>query len=434
MTVTKHPSTSQGTLRASLAARHALALLGESTPTTPLPDDALITATRESAGFDLPPQKLALLRASFAHAGVEAAARRLTATQAHVILAGRTPTRAPRDANEGFTVASLDALTPEAWAETARWQIEMEGARIEPRPFSRHEGLTAWRGEHGARKVVLCAWRLKPDWPLLEDDLRRVSALAAGEPGAQVILVTTSEATVGARLAAQRLGDIRIVDRTALQASLASLATAYQRAQERSQDEAKTRAKAAVAARKKLLAALTAIEEQARAQATGKKATGRAAVRKAATQVEQAHRLAAQALMAWETLMAGWLAAFGERAARDGSLPLNAESAAYAELADRADHLKKPLLDALRAVAKTAADGDMGYQPWRLALGEELAARCTALRWRAQLNDPADWQDFAKAVDHHALQEATRSDNAANHAAARAQHARTQLIERIGAL
>lgn len=433
MSATKRAA-AQVSLRASLTARHALALVGEATPKTPLSDDALIAATRESAGFDLPPQKLALLRASFARFDIEAAARRLTATQAQATLVGRTPTRATRDADEGFTVAALDTLTPEAWADTARWLIEMEGARIEPRPFSRHEGLTAWRGEHSARKVVLCAWRLKPDWPLLEDDLRRVSALAAGEPGAQVILVTTSEATVGARLAAQRLGDIRIVDRAALETSLASLATAYQRAQERSQDEAKTRAKAATAARKKLLAALAAIEEQARAEASGKKATGRAAVRKAATQVEQAHRLASQALLAWETLMAEWLAAFGERAARDGSLPLNTEPATYAELADRADHLKKPLLDALRAVAKTSAEGDQGYTPWRLAIGEQLTARCAALRWRAQLNDPAEWQDFAKAVDHHALQEATRADNAANHAAARAQHARAQLIERIGAL
>lgn len=441
------------TLRGYLAARQAQTLLdGDSpAPNEPTPGDAMLAeAAQAVADLALSPAKLALLRASLADFDVATAAMRLTARQAQAML---TPaqraagSRRARGADDALTVEALDALTPDAWADFARWLLEQEGARIEPRPFSRHAGLVAWRAEQsteqGERRLVVCAWRLEPGeagssgahgWPLVEADLRRMAALTATEPETLLVIVTTAEATVGARLAAQSIGHTRIIDRPALAETLAGLATAYQREQERAQDEAKARAKAASAARKKLLAALTAIEEAARVEPNTQKAAGRPAVRKAAAQVEQARRLAAQALMAWETLLAEWGAAFGERPARDGSLALTAEASVYSELAERADHLKKPLLDAIRALAKTAGDGDLGYAAWRMAIGEELAARCAALRWRAQLVDPAHWQDYAEAINDLALQEATRADNAGAHAAARAERARAQLVERIGAL
>ncbi len=432
------------TLRAFLAARRAQALLADTAAATSEPasaalDDAtLAEAAQAVAQLTLAPGKLALLRASLAEIDLEAMARRLTATQAQSALAqGAGAARRTRSASDTLTVEALDALTADAWEDFARWLLEQEGARIEPQPFSRHEGLVAWRGEQGERRLVICAWRLEPGWALLEDDLRRLAALAVGEPSAQLVILSTAEATVGARLAAQSIGGdgaARLIDRPALVEMLARLATAYQREQARSHDETRVRVKAAATARKKLLATLTALEEQARAEPSATKVAGRAAVRKAAAQVEQARRLAAQALIAWETLLAEWGAAFGERAARDGSLALDAAAPVYAELAERADHLKKPLLDALRALAKTAGAGDLGYEPWRLAIGEELAARCAALRWRAQIIDPAQWQDFAQAVDDLALQEATRAENAAVHAAARAERARSQLVERIGAL
>ncbi len=454
------------TLRQYLAARHAqMALAEQSTPAaspaaspaaTPPTDDALLAeAAQAVAQLDLPPQKLALLRASLADFDVAIVARRLTPTQAQETLARATQraSRRTRDtggAGDTLTVEALDALTPDAWAEFVRWLLEQEDARIEPRPFAQHVGLLAWRAEQRERSLVICAWRpesdiesgiqpsAEPRWPLLEDDLRRMAALTASEPGGRLVIVTTAEATVGARLAAQTLGDVRFLDRPALAETLATLASAYQREQARSQDATKLRAKAATTARKKLLAALTALDEQASAAlgaAPGApKIAGRPAVRKAATQVEQAQRLAAQALIAWETLLADWVAAFDERPARDGSLIFSAEPSVYTELAERADHLKKPLLDALRTLAKTPGEGDLGYAAWRLALGEELAARCSALRWRAQQVDPAQWTDFAEAVNNHALQEATRADNAATHAAARAAHARAALVERIGAL
>ena len=449
-TRSSHPATHPVTLRRYLAARHArqtLAALAEAqAPVTsietadPLDDVALAEAAQAVAGVSLEPEKLALLRATLPADDLRAAARRLTPTQAREALATRMRHQAREAADSGLTIESLDALPPEAWADWARWLLEQEGARVEPQPFSRHVGLTAWRTEQDGQPIILCAWRHEPaelegpGWPLLEDDLRRMAALAAGEPGARLVVVTTAEATVGAQVAARALGPARLIDRPALAETLARLTSAYQREQERAQDVAKTRAKAATAARKKLLAALTALSEQAQAAPNSRKATGRAAVRTAAAAVEQARRLAAQALIAWETLLADWSSAFDERPARDGSLTLSAEPTAYAALAERADHLKKPLLDALRAVAKAPGAGDLGYAAWRLAVGEELAARCAALRWRAQMVDPAQWQDFAAAVDDRALQEATRAENAATHAAARANAARSALVERVGAL
>ncbi|HEY7850936.1 MAG TPA: hypothetical protein VIC27_12775, partial [Ktedonobacterales bacterium] len=391
------------TLRQFLAARHAqMALAGAAAAEAPPTDDALLAeAAQAVAQLDLPPEKLTLLRASLADFDAVAAARRLTPTQAQAALTSSASraARQARSAGDALTVDALDALTPDAWTEFTRWLLEQEGAHIEPRPFSQHAGLTAWRATQGEQALVICAWRLEPGWPLLEDDLRQMAALAAGEPRTRLVIVTTAEATVGARLAALALGEWRIMDRPALAETLATLATAHQREQARTQDEAKIRAKAATAARKKLVAALTALEEQASAAPGAHKVAGRPAVRKAALQVEQAQRLAAQALIAWDTLLADWTAAFAERPARDGSLVFSAAPALYGEMAERADHLKKPLLDALRALAKTPGDGDLGYAAWRLALGEELAARCTALRWRAQLVDPAQWQDFAEAVN-----------------------------------
>jgi hypothetical protein len=433
----KTSATASTPLRAFLAARVALAALAATAPSAlaTLDDTLLAEAARAVTGLDLPREKLALLRASLADFDIAAAARRFTPTQAQAALAPTGAARRALPAPVGaLTVETLETMTPDAWAEFVRWLLEQEGASVDPRPFAAEDGWTAWRGERDGARLIICAWRAEPGWPLLEDDLRLIAPFAASSPGARLVIVTTAEATVGARLSGQMLGEARFLDRGALATALAGLTTAYQREQEHVQDIAKARAKAATSARKKLLTALTALDEAARATPRAQKVTGRPAVRKVATQVEQARRLAAQALMAWETLLTEWSVAFGERPARDGSLTLSAEPSAYTELAERADHLKKPSLDALKSLAKTPSDGDLGYAAWRVAVGEELAARCAALRWRAQLVDPAHWQDFAAAINDLALQEATRAENAATHAAARAERAYSQLVERVGAL
>lgn len=430
------------TLRELLAANRAQALFDtsgapvslDSAPTS----EEVATALSAHSGQDFSPAKLELVRASLSSYDIQTVASRMTASQAKQILtqgARRTKNKtATSPVAGGLTIAGLDAMTTGAWAECARWLAEQVGYTVEERPLLQHDELLAWRAKREqdtGQATIVCALRLTQGAPLLDADMRHLVTVAANEPGARLVALTTAEATVGARLLA-RDAAAELLDREGLERVLAGLATAYTRERTQLLNDAKAQAKAASAARKKLLATLTAADEQAKAPLSSSRATGRAAVRKAVEQVREARRLASQALLAWETLIGEWLATFGERPARDGSLPFLVEPGAWAELGARADHLKKPLLDALRALAKTPGDGNLGYDAWRQAISEELAARCSALLWRASMIDPAQWPDYAAAVNDLALREASRADNAASHAATRAERAQSQMAERAG--
>lgn len=430
------------TLRELLTALRAQSLLDiseETAITTPAPTDVEIAAALATlGGTELAPAKLALLRASLAGFDLQAASLRMTRAQAQRTLtqrARRTKSKiATGVTSGGLSVIDLDAMTESAWEESARWLAEQAGYTVEERPLLQRGPLLAWRARRErktAESVVVCAQRLVQGAPLLDADMRHLVSVATNEPGARLVALTTAEATVGAWLIA-REASAELLDREGLERLLTGLATAFERERAQSRDGAKAQAKAATAARKKLLAPLTAADEHAKAPLPPQRASGRAAVRKAVEQAREARRLASQALLAWETLVSEWLATFGERPARDGSLPLLAEASTWTELGARADHLKKPLLDALRALSKTAGDGDLGYGAWRQALSEELAARCAALLWRASMIDPAQWQDYGAAVNDLALREASRADNAASHAAARAERAQSQMAERAG--
>ncbi|HEU0027847.1 MAG TPA: hypothetical protein VFQ25_12085 [Ktedonobacterales bacterium] len=430
------------TLRELLTAKRAQSLLDDASALTPsdsAPTSAEVTtAIATLGGPEFTPAKLDLLRASLSAFDLQASTLRMTPSQAWRALsqgARRTKSKTASGTVAGaLTVAGLDAMTEGDWEECARWLAEQVGYIVEERPLLRHGSLLAWRAQRAqpaGESVVLCALRLPPGAPLLDADLRHMVTIAANEPGSQLVTLTTAEATVGARLIA-RAANAELFDRAELERLLEGLATAHARERTQSLNDAKAQARAAAAARKKLLAALTAADKLAKAPLPPQRVTGRAAVRKAVEQAREARRQASQALLAWETLIAEWLATFGERPARDGSLSLLAEPGAWAELGARADHLKKPLLDALRALAKTAGDGDLGYGPWRQALSEELAARCAAALWRASMIDPGQWQDYASAVNDLALREASRADNAAAHASARAERAQSQMAERPG--
>jgi hypothetical protein len=424
------------TLRAALAAARAKALMstpgaarGEVAPTLA----EVATALAAMGSQELTPGKLALLHASLTSFDAHTAALRLTPSSAQRLL--NPGARKPRakaalgDALGILTAVGLDTMTFGSWAECMRWLAERAGYVVEETPLLTRDTLLAWRGRRGGatgEKVIICARRLEEGAPLLAEDMWRLATIAVSESGARLVALTTAEATVGAQLVAR---DIRaeLIDRGELDLSLAKLATAFTREREQSRRDAKAQAKAASAARKKLIAALTTAGTQAKATLSAQRATGRAAVRKAVEQVRDAHRTAVQALMAWETLAGEWLATFGERPARDGSLPMLAEPHVWTELGARADHLKKPLLDALRAMNKSPGDGDLDYGAWRQALGEELAARCAALLWRVSMVEPTQAQDYASAVNDLALREASRADNAATHAAARAARAQSQM-------
>ena len=428
------------TLRELLTAQRAQSLLDDSgapTVTETAATSAEISAALATLGVpEMATAKIELLRASLSGFDLQAAALRMTPSQARRTLSPgvrRAKSKAATGASpDGLTVAGLDDMTEGAWVECARWIAEQAGYTVEERPLLKHNTLLAWRARHEAGNgAIVCAMRLPQGAPLLDADMRHLVTIAANEPDARLVALTTAEATVGARLIA-RDSAAELLDHDGMERVLAGLATAYARERAQTRDDAKAQAKAAAAARKKLLAVLTTADEQAKAPLPSQRASGRAAVRKAVEQAREARRIASQALLAWDTLIGEWLATFGERPARDGSLPLLAEPPVWTELGARADHLKKPLLDALRALAKTAGDGDLGYGAWRQALSEELAARCAALLWRASMIDPAQWQDYAAAVNDLALREASRADNAATHAATRAERAQSQMAERAG--
>ncbi len=430
------------TLRELLTAFRAQSLLdfsGEAINTDSMPTDTELTAALATLGGpEVPPAKLALLRASLSGFDLQAAALRMTRVQAQHTLnqrARRTKSKTTTEAAPGgLTVKGLESMTDSAWEECARWLAEQAGYTVEERLLLQRGSLLAWRARSERepdKNVIVCAQRLTQGAPLLDADMRHLVSVATNEPDARLVALTTAEATIGAWLIA-RGASAELLDRDGLEQVLAGLATAFERERAQSLDGAKSLAKAATAARKKLLVALTSADEHAKAPLPSQRVSGRVAVRKAVEQAREARRLAGQALLAWETLVSEWLATFGERPARDGSLPLLVEAASWAELGARADHLKKPLLDALRALAKTAGDGDLGYGAWRQALSEELAARCAALLWRASMIDPAQWQDYAAAVNDLAIREASRADNAATHAAARAERAQSQMAERAG--
>ena len=453
-----HPTQTPATLAIATTGRPASAL-AHATPVTATPADDALAAYAATLGAPLSPAKRALLVASLHGFDAQAAARRLTVAQLAEVARGVGPsadgagaTQDEADPEEGgLTLTRLDAMTDETWRAFAQWLLEREGYAVER--LTSAAAAPVWRGErrgagsmiggtsNGANDpagassavVITSAARLPVGWPLEDEAVRRAASTALSETGAQAILITTASATVGALLEARRLG-VRLLDRAALGERLRGLATAYQREQAQAQRETQARAASAVSARERLLTALAAVEVAfvGSGALAAKAVSGRAAVKRAATEAREAQRLASQALLAWETLIGEWQATFGERPARDGSLALLADSATLGELATRGDHLRDALLTAIQRLVTAPADGELGYGAWRQALSEDLLARIQTLRWRVQAVDPDHWQDHAAAHDDDALLEATSATNAATHAAARAQQAYAQLAERVG--
>ncbi len=454
-------------LAASVASNTSAASHARTTPAQPalvaaIPTEDTIAATYMAAvDAPLSPAKRAMLAASLRGFDAQAAGQRMTLAQLADVARGVNPSGASATTGSGqddsddesrLTLAQLDAMTDETWRAFAQWLLERDGYTIE-RSAPSAAGAPIWRGERrgagGATSgmndgedneddsattiIVASAIRPPAGWPLEDEAVRRAASTAVSEAGAQAILITTAPATVGALLEARRLG-VRLLDRAALGERLQGLATAYQREQAQAQRQNQARAAAASAARERLLAALSAVEVAfiGSGRLAAQAVSGRAAVKRAATEAREAQRLAAQALLAWETLLGEWTASFGERPARDGSLALLADPDAYDELATRGDHLRAALLTAIQKLVTTPLDGELGYGAWRQALGEDLLARIQTLRWRIQSLDPDHWHDYAAARDDDAQLEATAATNAATHAAARTQQAYAQLAARVG--
>lgn len=133
-----------------------------------------------------------------------------------------------------------------------------------------------------------------------------------------------------------------------------------------------------------------------------------------------------RASLAWETLLADWVASFSERPARNNSLVIQAENGRFEEMVERTAHLRAILLDAITLLAATPARGEAGYNTWRQAVVEECVARCEAWNWRIRTYNPAQWSDFTRAWDTKAASKAAEATTAAGHATARADKAQAQ--------
>ncbi|HEV8193055.1 MAG TPA: hypothetical protein VGP82_16450 [Ktedonobacterales bacterium] len=370
----------------------------------------------------------------------DATGRKLTAQQAKLLLRTTKAKFDPRAAihqfpadpqmatqeqdNAPFTVEQIGVLTPALWRTCLAWLLAGEGYTVEE--VSRSEESATWHAHTAKRRMIAHAIRLPRGWLLDEEAVQRTAALASGEPGAKVLLLSTAQATVGATLAARRL-NVSLWDRAVLQAALGRSDTAYARAQEKAQDLVHEQARAATETRSAILRKLHAIEDALATGENTRKASGRAAVAKVAREVATARAALERATLAWETLVDEWSAVFGERATREGALSIEADTAQLAEIADRATHLSQAAMQGAHALTRTPAAGDSSYVTWRRAVMEAVAASFEALRWRVSIVDPAQWHDFAQAHDEQAAQRAARATTAANHAAARAQKTYAQL-------
>lgn len=403
------------TLRTALADAYARAQLDGAPGAQPSEED-LRRVLASATGRKLTPQQQKLL--------LRAEQARFDARSAIQQLPAKPELDSDSQDDGSFTMKQVEALTPALWRSCLAWLLAGEGYTVEE--VNRGEESVTWRGQNSEGNVFAHAIRLPRGWLLDEEAVQRVAALASGEPGAEVLLLSTSQATVGATFAARRL-NVAIWDRAVLQEALGRSDTAYVRAQEEAQDLVHERVRAASEARSALLGELDAIEKVLAARENTRKASGRAATTKAAREVTAARSELERAALAWETLVEEWSAVFGERATREGALSIEADRTQLAEIVERASHLRQASMPGASSLARTPAAGDTSYVAWRRAVMEAVTARFEALRWRVSIVDPAQWSDFAHAHDEQAAQRAARATTAANHAAARAEKAYAQL-------
>ena len=303
--------------------------------------DAYVRATLDGAPSSLPSEED--LRSALA----DATGRKLTPQQQKLLLRATQASFDPRSAvhqlparpeadsgkreDAAFTVEQIEALTPALWRSCLAWLLAGEGYTLEE--VSRSEESVTWRGQTREVSVIAHAVRLPSGWLLDEEAVQHTAALASRESHAEILLLSTAQATVGAMLAARRL-NVAIWDRAVLQDVLGRSDTAYVRAQEEAQDLVHERVRTATEARTTLLSELKTLEKVLAAHENTRKASGRAAAMKAARELVTARSELERAALAWETLVDEWSAVFGERATREGALSIEADTAQLAEMAD----------------------------------------------------------------------------------------------------
>lgn len=422
----------------TLTLAHCLAdalLRGDTSPT----EDQQRAAMEHGLGRTLTTSQARLLaQREYARIDVRALAERLPDGEA-------TPGR-----RGGLTRAELGCLPLPLWRECAEWLLSADGCTLTRMSRDREEPSASanalpverlfWRGERAGAPLLVVAVRIGEDALLDAQEFdASVAAVRATEEGARttarVLVLSPAMPTVGARLAARTAG-ITLLAGAEVDALLARLAVAYAEEQARESENIESRASAAARARTAMLKALDDLSratERASQGPTRKKrgaATSRAAVAEAIATLLPHLRALAQIGLAWETLTDEWSSAFGIHAERAGALPIEREPSAFADLAERAKHLRAIGLPALEALAATLATGELGYDAWRSGLCLVLTLHWHALDARLRAVEPAEWRDFSRARETAREAQASRLTTEYIHAAARLQKARADLASR----
>lgn len=326
---------------------------------------------------------------------------------------------------DALSIRHLDAMMPDIWQAFVAWLLAQEGYSVERAGAG---GLgTVWYGAGQDGSFVATAFRPEGAWGLGAEEIQRTAALRTD--GASVVLVTTAVTAADVREVADRLS-VRVIDAAQLGDMLEKVGSAHAREREQVSLDREQRVGEAIAARERMLAAVRTLEEALAAAVNSRRISGRKPLVGAVATIVKARQLARQAFLAWDTLAGDWQAAFGEREARDGSLPIVATTEQLQEYGQRAEHLADVLKPAFVDIGATAGAGELGYGAWRKAILEELTARCEALRWRLSALDATNAQSFAAAHDADALAQAEAAATAATHASARVEKAYAQLETR----
>lgn len=338
---------------------------------------------------------------------------------------------------EVLTADQLADLSEPLWRAFVAWYLHAEGFAVEP--TDTQGGLPLWRlrlsAGDGAEGVAAsgCAVAVRPlpGRRLGAADVRAALDVCRDAPRHVMLLATPAGADAGALAEAAAAG-MRVVDRDALAVFLARAAMAHASALAEAERDAQACADAAHETQVALLGALAALEKEIAGCANTRRATGRGPLTAATNTVTAALHEAERALLAWDTLIADWLASFDERAAPDGSLRIMRSPAELRALAERAGHLRAALGRPLAALSGTPGVGESGYAAWRNALLEQLTAACEMLSWRASMVNLEHWRDATSARDAAALAHAEAAAQRAKHTAARTAKARDVLAGRIG--
>lgn len=339
--------------------------------------------------------------------------------------------KASRSKNEAqlLTLAHLDTLaqlTPRLWGSCAAWLLSREGYAVR----DAEPDTTVWHATREGAEVIIVPLHAVPGMAITDEDVRGVARLAR-DSGAQGLLLGLAPASREVAALAEGSG-VALWDRARLGECLVAVASEQVRAGSTTRGETKELVAEAIKSRALLLDTLTKAGATLGVTPSGERVVGSAALTAAISNLDTLRQSAERAFLVWDTLVADWLAMFPERVTPSGGLVIEADKKALSEVRERAAHLGRALGSVLEQVDRAPRHGELGYDAWCAGLIEECTARCSALRARVALVDPAEWEDARRARSSDAEVAAARADQAWRHAAARAAKAYAQVAQFAG--